>query len=191
MQTIRHPQTDASERRLPPPSPADQGRGRKALRRARWFVALGFTLLAASAIGTGVVLRSHAQNGKATDTSSVPSEVAVGYAFGHVDVEERVIELYPRLPEGVPNVVTEVLVKENDFVAKNKPLLRLDPRPARWTVQKAETNLKDAELQLKQAKAGIPYHESMIETKRKAVEAAKEELKKARLQRTDVRRRRS
>jgi len=93
------------------------------------------------------------------------------------------------LPEGLPNVVTEVLVKENDSVKKGQPLLRLDTRPVRYTVQKAETNLKDAELQLKQAKAGIPYHESMIETKRKAVEAAKEELKKARLQLKDVRRR--
>src|SRR5204863_1282286 len=125
-QTTRHPPTDALERRLPQPSPSDQGNGRRPPRRTRWFVALGFTLLAASAIGTGVVLRSHAQNGKATDTSSAPSDVGFSYAPGHVDVEERVIELYPLLPGGAPNIVTELLVKENDFVKKGKPLLRLD-----------------------------------------------------------------
>src|SRR5438552_2220300 len=96
MQSTRHSQTDAPERHLAQASPADRSSGPRPRRGTRWLVALGFTLLAASAIGTGVVLRSHAHDGKAADTSSTSEDVAAGYAFGHVDIEERIAELYPR-----------------------------------------------------------------------------------------------
>jgi multidrug resistance efflux pump len=189
MQTTRHPQTDALERRHAQISPRDRDSRPRPARRTRWLVALGFTLLAASAIGTWVVLNSHAHDDKAVETSPAPDNVAASWAFGHVDIEDRVAELYPRLPEAVPNVVTEVLVKENDFVKKGAPLLRLDSRPARFTVQKAEANLKDAKLQLEQAKTALPQHESMLAAKQKAVDVAKEEVNQARLNLKEMQRR--
>ena len=179
MPTTRHSQTEAPERRLHPSPPADWDNGRRS-RRTRWLVALGFTLLAASAIGTGVALRSHAHDGKTPETPP-PADVAVAYGFGHVDVEERVIEsLYPRLLDG-PNKVEKVLVHENDLVKKGDPILRLESRQAHFAVQRAEVDLKDAELRLAQAKAAIPQHESMIKAKEKDVEAYKEGLNRARL----------
>ncbi|MBI1918409.1 MAG: HlyD family efflux transporter periplasmic adaptor subunit [Planctomycetes bacterium] len=187
MQTTRHPQTDAPERRLAQVSPPDRGNGRRPPRRTRWFVALGFTLLAASAIGTGVVLRSHAHDGKAADTSPASGDNPA-YGVGHVDSEERVAELYPRLPEGVPNIVTEVLVKENDFVKKGKPLLRLDSTQARFRRQAAQAELSASELKLDQAKEAVPQHESLIASQRKAIEASEAGLKTAQLELKDVER---
>ncbi len=194
MQTTRPPSTDTPEHQLPaddvPEGHARQRVGQtgggpnrggapRAPRHTRWFVALGFTLLAASAIGTGVVLRSQAHDGRSTEPA--PSgDVTSAYGDGYVDVEGRVIELSPLLANG-PNTVTEVLVQENDDVKKDSVLLRLDARPARYLVDKAKANLKDAELQLEQAEAAIPHHKSLIEAKQQAVEAGKEELRRVRL----------
>ncbi|HKB42076.1 MAG TPA: biotin/lipoyl-binding protein [Gemmataceae bacterium] len=195
MPTTRPPSTDTAEHPLPAADAPEgsvrqrvgqtaagptRGGGPRPPRHTRWFVALGFTLLAASAIGTGVVLNSQAHNGHSTERP--PSgDVTSAYGDGFVDVEGRVIELSPLLPNG-PNRVTEVLVHDNDDVKKDSVLLRLDATQARYTVQKAKANLKDAELQLEQAKAAIPHHESLVEAKQEAVEAAKEELRMARLQ---------
>jgi multidrug resistance efflux pump len=189
MPTTRPPSTDTAEHPLPaadvPEGHARQrvgqaaggptrGGGPRAPRHTRWFVALGFTLLAASAIGTGVVLRSQAHDGRPTDTA--PSgDVTSAYGDGFVDVEGRVLELSPKLLGG-PNTVTEILVQENDFVQKGSVLLRLDSHQARFQVAQAEADLKAAELRLAEAKEGPTQHESLIRAQEEAVDVAKKEL---------------
>lgn len=178
MQTTQHPRTESRERRSPY---SDLGKPRRFRFRTLFFVVFGLGLLAASVIGTGMVLQSHASNPRAVDAAPLSNNVAVG--FGHVDVEERVASLSPQVQSGR---VTEVLVGENQPVKKGAVLLRLDNRLAQAKVKEAEEDLLLAQKQEEAARDLPQQLEEDVNQQQEAVAGAadlvaeaKEQLAKA------------
>ena len=86
---------------------------------------------------------------------------------GHVDLENGVAALTPLLP----GRVKEVLVKEDETVAADQVLLRLDDRADRLRLDKAKAALAAAEAALAQAKL-LDKQQSARETQQEAAEQA-------------------
>jgi multidrug resistance efflux pump len=144
---------------------------------------LGLALLVVSVTGTGWILRSSAadKSGKRGDQQA--SQQAV--VHGIVDVYGGMRQLHPLLAQ--PNHVKEVKVKENETVKEGAILLELDDTIARTNLERAEADLKDAEVQLEKARKLIEKHEGEVEAqklviaeKQNALDAANSTLEIAR-----------
>ena len=96
-------------------------------------------------------------------------------AFGHVDVEGGVIGLNPTQP----GRVVDVVVRENEEVAKGRVLLRLDDTLARQRLREAEAVLADSQKQLEAARKLPAQQEEKLAQQQAAVEAARHRLSAA------------
>jgi membrane fusion protein (multidrug efflux system) len=139
-----------------------------------WF--FGITILALSAAGTGWVLYTHAGDSAArpveepvANASPTPGSVV---CFGHVDVEPGVIALYPVQP----GRVTAVPVHEDESVKAGTILFRIDDRPAKFVVRRAQEDLKAAELQLAEARKLPQQHALRIAQQQQAIVACQHRL---------------
>ena len=106
-----------------------------------------FVVLAVST--AGAIFALHPNGPKLVQpVPAPPAPEPVRYApvvvYGFVDLEPGVMPLYPLQP----GRVVEVLVRENESVKKDKPILRLDDRLARARLAEAKADLADAEAQL-------------------------------------------
>ncbi|HEV8059789.1 MAG TPA: biotin/lipoyl-binding protein, partial [Gemmataceae bacterium] len=111
------------------------------------------------------------------DPSSAPNHLAAVVAIGAVDVEDGVVALLP-LRAGR---VAEVLVHENQIVAKDAVLLRLDDRLARFEVQEAEAAVHASEAQLSEAGQAPRQHQLLLQQQRAALAGAHHGLVAARM----------
>src|SRR5262245_38964446 len=83
-------------------------------------------------------------------------EQRLAVCYGYADLEGGVASLHP-IQSGA---VAEVLVKENDTVPANAPLLRLDDRAARLHVVEARATLDKALAQLARLRKAPERHGS-------------------------------
>src|SRR5579859_4307877 len=96
---------------------------------------------------------------------------------GYVDVEDRIISLYPLQP----GRVKKVLVQENQVVKAGDELLILDDTVAKLKVEQAKEDLKAATARFKKAKQLPDLHKSKLAQQKEAVEAMTERLAGAKL----------
>lgn len=164
MQTTHTARPETLEHR--PPSSPDLGGRSWFPRRVLFFAALGLGVLAASVVGTGWVLHSHASDGN--KVTAAPVDVNKVNGFGFVDVLDRVASLNP-LQAGR---VIAILVVENQHVNKGDVLLRLDSRLAKSKVDEAQADLEAAEETLKGARLAPKLQASEAKTQEQAVFAA-------------------
>lgn len=136
-------------------------------RRILWIV--GILLLAATALGAGVVLNNNSSQPsvdgtKDNDVNQLPAIISIGY----VDVQPGVINLYP-VQQG--RVIETA--QEGTFAKKGKVLLRLDDRLARLQVAEATAAHKAALGLLSTAENAPKQHEEKIKQQNAAVAAAR------------------
>jgi len=149
-----------------PQRPSTAGR----LLRYTWV--FGVALVVVSVTGTAWILHS-----PAADKADKPGNEQDGHkviCYGLVDVEGGMRQLYPILVQ--PNRVKEVNVKENDAVAPGAVLLEMDDTLARTNLQRAEADLKDAEVLRDQAKKVQKQHDLGIQAQELAITAVQHKL---------------
>jgi multidrug resistance efflux pump len=123
---------------------------------------LGVVLLVASVTGTGVILRSPAADKSAKNTDTTGGQKVI--CLGIVDVDGGMRQLYPMLAQ--PNHVKEVKVRENDSVEAGAVLVEMDDTLARTNLERAEADLKDAQVQLDKARKLVKIREYKIEAQK-------------------------
>jgi multidrug resistance efflux pump len=148
--------------------PRTPSTARRLLRHA-WVV--GVALLVASVAGTGWILHTPAA-GPAKGGDKTPEKKTVIFAYG--DVRGGMRQLYPVL--AMPNHVKEVKVKENDTVAAGAVLVEMDDTLARTNLERAEADLKDAEVLRDQAKKSQEKHELDLRGQELAISAVQHKL---------------
>jgi multidrug resistance efflux pump len=150
-----------------------------AIRRPlRYAWILGVVVLLASAIGAGVVLNPSRAGNASTDRDPEPTGEPVT-AIGHVDTPTGVTSLYPVQP----GEVVKVWAEENQTYKKDKVLLVLDNTLAKAKRDEAQADLDAAEEALRQARKLSRQYEIQKEEQRLAIQAAKEELARAKHER--------
>ena len=151
-------------------------------KRRKPFLLLGATAVLVLGVGAAsLMIQSRGANGRANrgedDPSSTASHLPAVVAIGVVDVDDGAVALLPLRP----GRVAEVLVHENQTVAKGAVLLRLDDRLARLEVQEAEVAVQVAEAQLTEARQAPRQHQLLLEQQRAALAAAQYGLAAGRL----------
>ncbi|HEV3235433.1 MAG TPA: hypothetical protein VGZ25_00495 [Gemmataceae bacterium] len=143
---------------------------RKSLRRFMPYVwVLGLLTLIASIGGTGWMLRTQAadKTSKEDKAPNVSSGDSIVVGIGFVDVKRGLVSLFPHQIGSV----TDILVEESTKVAKGTPLLKMDDKAARYTLARAEADLRVAEAMLTQAKKAPEAHAIDISSQKLAIEA--------------------
>ncbi len=148
-----------------------------ARRLLRYTWVLGVAVLVASVAGTGWILRSPAADRPAKGGSD-GSDQTLTVVFAHVDVVGGMRQLYPLLAQ--PNHVKEVKVKENDTVDEGAVLLVMDDTRARTNLERAEADLKDAEVLRDQAKKSQKKHDLDTQEQELAITVVQHKLAPAR-----------
>lgn len=138
---------------------------------------LGMVLLAVSAIGSGVMLRSHGGSFLNDDQPVVTPQPIGPYviAFGYVDSKDEIRALSP----AQAGRVERVLVREGQEVDKGALLLEMDNYVATRDVQKARAAHEAAQDQVKQALEAKARYPLQLEEQAKAIEAAQHSLNAA------------
>jgi multidrug resistance efflux pump len=168
MQTTRPVTSESVERRsLNAPRP-------RRFFRTGFFVLVGLALATASIIGSGWL---HNPSGDTPAPPSITPDATFAVGFGFVDVESRVINLYPAQPGEVTFIPESI--KENRAVKKGDLLFRMDDHQAKLNVQLADDALRDAKLKLAQAEQMPEQHKSLIRQQEAAIEAAKQDRDRA------------
>jgi multidrug resistance efflux pump len=173
MPTTRPVPAESIDRPASPAAPAPGHPGRRVFS----FVLFGIVLAAGTIIGASWINHGgHNPDPRSEEASaSVGPEYAVG--FGFVDVDSRVLNLYPVQPGEVTDIPQEI--RENAPVKKGELLFRMDDRQARFNVQLADDALKDAKLKLEQAEKMPEQHDALIRQQEGVVEAMKRDEAKA------------
>lgn len=144
----------------------------------RFFVLLGFAILAVSAAGAIFALNPP-RDGTAPEEKKVAGQVAAKagdvVCYGYVDVENGITQLAPLQP----GRVMEVMAKEGTTVNKDDILLKMDDALARHRLQEAKADLASAEAQVEQAKLMPKQHEAQLAQQRAVVEAAQKRVQAA------------
>jgi HlyD family secretion protein len=174
MQTTRPVTSEALERRTVPASAEGSSRPRRrSYGRLVFFFLAVSSIVAASIIGTGWVhLGEHATK---TPEDGPPPLSEAGYASGFVDVETRLINLFPTQP----GKIVELPVHEDQAVLKDALLLRVDDRLAKLRVKEAEADVKAAEAQLAQAEEAPAQFKKGLEEQEAAIEVMKRDKARA------------
>ncbi len=158
---------------------------RKGFRRLMPYIwVLGVLTLIVS-VGGSWILHTQAADKTAKDDKGPDAGsgdfLLVG--IGYVDVKRGLIPLFPTQQ----GRVTDVLVEESAKVAIGTPLLKIDDRAAKYTLERAEADLRAAEAVLSQAKKAPEAHDLEISLQKKAINAkqwdldhAKDELERVR-----------
>jgi multidrug resistance efflux pump len=176
MQTTRPLAVPLAERRPAPPVEPSVPAGHP----WRWF--LVFVLTASGIVAASLVAAGSLRNGSPQSESPPArqgSGEGAGFAagIGHVDVESRVINLYPVQPGEVTYIPEGI--RENASVKKDDLLFRMDDVQAKLTVETAADALKDAEIKLQQAQTQPAQHEALVRQQEAVLEAMKHEQAKA------------
>ncbi len=147
-------------------------------RLLRLTVGLGFAVCLAGFAAVGWHRRSFAspQEPAANSLDSKPRFVV---GFGHVDVEQGIIALYPTQP----GRVIERLVQENEDVEKDRVLLRVDDTLPRQRLREAEAVLAEARSQLTEIQKLPEQHQAKIEQQQAAILAYEHRVQAAAHQR--------
>ena len=137
---------------------------------------LGFALLVSSVGGAVWVVHTRAGDDPSLlpDTTiprmSKPLIQSEGVVCrGQVDVDGKVVELYP----SIPGQIVDIPVAENQFVKEGTVLLRLDDRQAQNTIRMAEAALNGATADLEDAKKSPELQQIQIAEQKKKIEAMK------------------
>jgi multidrug resistance efflux pump len=146
-----------------------------ARRLFRYTWVFGVALLVVSVTGTSWILRTPAADKPAPGNSPPVGGVV---CFGHGDVHGGVRQLYPMLIQ--PNNIKDVRVRENDRVEEGAVLLEMDDLLARTNLQRAEADLKSAEVLRDQAKKSVKKHELDIQGQELAISTIQHRLATAR-----------
>lgn len=117
-------------------------------------------------LAAGGIFALQPKNEKEATPPPAPAEIGL-VCYGHVDTPNSVMPLYP----AQPGRVAEVLVEENQSVARDTVLLRLDDRLARIRLRLAEADVRDARAQLNQAEKAPEQHRLKIKQQQAAIEA--------------------
>ncbi len=136
----------------------------------RSLLVLGMLLLGGTVGGVLLLLNhssgSHGDKVQATapPASDTPEYIA---GLGHVDVEHRIKDLYPRQPGLVIKVAAE-----NDKVEKGDVLLQIDDRLAQRQLEEAKIALRAAETSHAMAEIAAKKYPHLLEQQTRAVAAA-------------------
>jgi len=108
--------------------------------------------------------------------------LAAGLAWRHFSVRETTDDAQVEghvnaVSARVGGTVLEVLVEDNQFVEKDTPLVRIDPRDYRVAVAKAEADLAESEASARAARTSVPVTST---TTAAMLSAAESELEGAR-----------
>ncbi len=141
-------------------------------RLLRYTWVIGVAVLVVSVTGTAWILHSPAADkpGKAPDKQDGQTVVC----FALVDVAGGIRQLYPMLVQA--NHVKEVKVKENETVDAGAVLLEMDDTLARTKLERAEADLKDAEVLRDQAKKSQKKHDLDIQMQELAITAVQHKI---------------
>lgn len=141
---------------------------------------LGIALIMAIAAGANwmLILRAGDRDSSSrVEPGSLPRGDEKGIVcFGHVDVEQGVVSLYP-LQSGR---VKEVLVAESQVIKAGAEVLRLEDRLPRLQVAEATADLKAAQSQQGQARQAPEQHQARLAQQQASIAAAEERLAAAR-----------
>jgi HlyD family secretion protein len=150
-------------------------------KKKKIFIALGLVLLVAAIITGGVLARRtdapEIQTAKVEKRPLLESKVT---ANGEV----RPIQLI-NLTAEVPGRVTDVFVKEGDFVKKGQKIVRLDPTQQETSVSLQEAALKASEADVQNQNASIIVAENAINTATAAMYSSQADLERAKVDRAN------
>jgi multidrug resistance efflux pump len=138
---------------------------------------LAAAMLAVSLAGFAHVLNQTGSQGN-TDTAPQPRDepLKMVVCFGHVDVEGGVQRIVP-LQSGR---VAEVFVRPGQTVAEGTPLLKIEDKLSRTTVQTAQENVNAAQLELAEARKEPDRYKEQVELQKLKVEALTERVRSLR-----------
>src|SRR5262249_14372553 len=138
---------------------------------------LAAAMLAVSLAGFAHVLNQTGSQ-SSTDVSPQPRDETpkVVVCFGHVDVEGGVQKIYPLQP----GRVAEVMVRPGVFVPEGAPLIRIEDKISRTTMQTAQENVNAVQVELDEARKEPERHKEIIEQQKLKVQAATERTKSLR-----------
>ena len=134
-------------------------------------------MLAVSLAGFAHVLNQTGSQGN-SDTAPPPRDETpkMVVCFGHVDVEGGVQRIVP-LQSGR---VADVFVRPGQTVAEGAPLLKIEDKVSRTTVQTAQENVNAAQLELDEARKEPEQHKEQVELQKLKVQALTERVKSLR-----------
>jgi HlyD family secretion protein len=134
-------------------------------------------MLAVSLAGFAHVLNQTGPQGT-NDTAPQPRDEPpkTVVCFGHVDVEGGVQRIVPLQP----GRVAEVLVQPGQRVDEGTPLIRIEDKVSRATVQTAQENVKAAQLELDEARKDPERHQDRVEQQKRAVKGMTAKVNAAR-----------
>jgi multidrug resistance efflux pump len=147
------------------------------VKRRPVLLALALTILVLIGVGARWMLSTGGESANTERTDDAGGSGSKVVVTGHVDVEDRVVTLFPLQP----GRVEVVLVKENQQVSAGMELLRVENKLARWKLEQAKADLKAAEALLEKARQGPDQHNVKIRLQSESVEAMKRRLKSAQL----------
>jgi multidrug resistance efflux pump len=136
---------------------------------------LGLATLAASVGGAGWLLRSQAADKRETSAGTSESAPTLVVCRGIVDVEGGMRQLVPLLAQ--PTRVRGVNVQEGQVIDQaGVELLKIDDTIPRTNLERAEADLKDADILLDQAKRSADKHQLEVDAQELAISAAQHNL---------------
>lgn len=148
------------------------------MKGAFWIV--GILLLIATFVGVRMLVETSSTPGNnkkdETEATASPKEV---YAWGYFEVEKGIAFLYPRqfgLVVDVKGEDAKVKVKKGDV------LLQVDDKLAVFKAREAEVDVRAGETQLEEAKNLTKLYELQAAQQKSAVEAAKSEIERFKLE---------
>jgi len=157
---------------------------RKGFRRLMPYIwVLGVLTLIVS-VGGSWILHTQAADKTAKDDKgpAAGSGDFLLVGIGYVDVNRGLISLFPTQQ----GRVTDVLVEESAKVALGTPLLKIADRAAKYTLERAEADLRAAEAVLSQAKKAPEAHDLDVKMQKTAIDAKRVQLDHAKKQRDKV-----
>jgi multidrug resistance efflux pump len=134
---------------------------------------LAAAMLAVSLAGFAHVLNQTGSQGSSEVAPQPRDETPkTVVSFGHVDVEGGVQRIFP-LQAGR---VAEVLVQPGSAVAEGAPLIRIEDKLSRTTVQTAQEQVKAAQIELDEARKEPERHKDLIEKQKLKLQAVTERV---------------
>ncbi|WP_395753051.1 HlyD family secretion protein [Prosthecobacter sp.] len=155
---IRLPEIELDE---PPPRPKAAARPKRAMSPRAKILLFGIPVLALAAVAVSSWL-SYAAHFEETDDAFIEADVH--------PVSSR-----------ITGDVLEILVEDNQLVAKGQPLARLDPRDYEMKLAFAKTTLEQAAAQIPQAEAALARAQAAGREAAAKVNVTVAQLEKARL----------
>jgi HlyD family secretion protein len=127
---------------------------------------LAAAMLAVSLAGFAHVLNQTGSQGNSDVTPQARDETPkFVVCFGHVDVEGGVQKIVPLQP----GRIAEVFVRSGQRVDEGTPLIRIEDKTSRLTVQTAQANVDTAQMELDEARKEPEQHQWQIEQQKRKI----------------------